>query len=339
MSAPTITRYGSATQFLHSPVVFQAAPTGSGINGTFYRLKVKLYAELVGYINAEFDFSIPIETKYVNGSLTAQNALFDISSALQAVAEKWQPDAPSTLPNSYPEVKYYMTAHEEWMVDGAIYSSDAARFPASSRNTMYMGALTDRERLSSAIPAKYGRKPTSSREICFIGSRVIVPGPTSGAPSIIHCVAGEPSDASVFNTLNYYAIHPPLDGYEIRFINSLGVHENVFVYGLPKKETHITTEQYVIARQETLTQFSRGLAIKKNDYETWHLSSGPIDEEWASWYIHEFLMLRWIWIRINNHWTPCHVLPDETTLLNDRINPSRHEVQFKLQLDINGSPL
>ena len=50
-------------------------------------------------------------------------------------------------------------------------------------------------------------------------------------------------------------------------------------------------------------------------------------------------MLRWIWIRINNQWIPCHVLPDETTLLNDRINPSRHEVQFKLQLDINGSPL
>jgi hypothetical protein len=102
---------------------------------------------------------------------------------------------------------------------------------------------------------------------------------------------------------------------------------------------NITTDKYTIAKQETLTSFSRGLAIKQNDYETWTFSSGPLDEAWASWYIHEFLMASWVWIMVNGVWIPCHVLPEETTLLEDRTKAQPYEVQFKLQLDINGSPI
>lgn len=336
MSAPVISPLGTGSQYIGCPAVYQIAPTGAGVGQTFYQAKVKVVAALGNNDSEEFSFSTPIETKPVNSVPTAQPAVFDIASALRAVAERWQPSA---IPATYPSVAFYIEAKEEWMTDGTIYSSDTARYPGSSGTAeMYMGALTDRERITGDRPARYSRKPFSSREICFHDLQVIVPSPTSAAPDVSLYLADDPGEQT-FGDLNYHVIMPPRDGYEIRFINSLGVHENIFVYGLPQKSTHIATEQYVIARQETLTQFSRGLAIKKNDYETWALTSGPLDEEWASWYIHDFLLARWLWIRINDEYIPCHVLPEETTLLTDRITPARLEVQFKIQLDINGSPL
>ena len=209
----------------------------------------------------------------------------------------------------------------------------------ASAVTTYMGKLTDRERLAgnTSWPTRYSRKPTSSPEICFHDYQVIVPGPTSAAPSVTLYLAGDPGEQD-FGGLNYYVIPPPPDGYEIRFINSLGVHENVFVYGLSKNETDITTDQYVKSTQETLTDFSRRIAIKQNDFERWPLTSGPVDRKWESWYIHDFMMSRWHWIKIDGLWIPCSVIPEETTTLKDRITPARHEVLFKVRLDINGSP-
>ena len=337
MSAPTISPLGNIPHFIGNPVVFQITPTGSGVNGSFYRVKITVDVWMDGQKKGTFVFSVPVETKMVNNVLTAQTANFDASSALQAVADLWQPQAaPSTF--VYPVITFTINAIEEWMIDGVIYSSDAALYPNSGSVVICVGSLTDKERISQTSPARYSRKPTSSPEICFHDYQVIVPGPTSAIPAVSLYLAGDPGE-QYFPSNKYHVITPPPDGYEIRFINSLGVHENIFVYGLPQKNTHITTEQYVIARQETLTQFSRGLAIKKNDYETWLLSSGPVDEQWASWYVHEFLTRRWLWIKIRNNWIACHVLPEETTPLSDRITPARHEVQFKLQLDINGSPL
>lgn len=349
MAAPTISQYGAGSQFIGCPAVYQIAPTGSGVGKTFYRMKLKVAVGMNDDDKTEFDFSTPIEVK----DNTAQNTYFDISSALQAIADQWQP-----LPNtfSYPAVNFYMEAEEEWMNDGAISHSDSVRYPGSapSTATMYMGTLTDRERLAvtPAPPATYSRKPTSSPEICFYHPNVqgqsdgsvkhLLPGTCSdggiwAAPSVsqVTVPVGSPSGQ---NPANIYGIPYPPHGHEIRFINSLGVHENIFVAGLPTKEVSITTEKYDIARQETLTQFSRGLAIKQNDYETWAFSSGPLDEAWASWYIHEFLMARWVWISIGGTWVPCHVLPEETTVLEDREKAQSLEVQFRLEMDINGSP-
>ena len=348
MAAPVIQQYGAGSQFIGCPAVYQITPTGAGNTKTFYRMKVKVSVGMTGgYDDMDFDFSKSIEVK--NGS--AQNTYFDISSALQAIADQWKP-SPNTF--SYPAINFYIEAEEEWMNDGAISHGDTARYPGSapSTATMYMGKLTDRERLAvtPAPPATYSRKPTTSPEICFYHpnqqgesdgtSKHLLPGSTSSAPAVTAV------SVSAGSANGIYGIPFPQDGHEIRFINSLGVHENIFVAGLPTKAVNITTEQHVIARQETLTQFSRGLAIKKNDYETWTFSSGPLDEAWASWYIHEFLMARWVWIMVNGQssmvngqWIPCHVLPEETVPLVDRSKAEPYEVQFKLQLDINGSPV
>jgi len=140
-----------------------------------------------------------------------------------------------------------------------------------------------------------------------------------------------------------YVVERPTNGYDLRFVNSMGCLESVCVTSLVKKEVDINTESYTIARQETLKKFSRVLAVKSENHETWSLASGPLDEAWASWYIHEFLMAKLMWIGIIKNsqtiWVPCHVLPEETTMLIDKVKASMMSIEFKVQLDIYGPSL
>jgi hypothetical protein len=41
----------------------------------------------------------------------------------------------------------------------------------------------------------------------------------------------------------------------------------------------------------------------------------------------------------NGQWIPCHVVPEDTTVLEDLTKAQPYEVQFKLEMDINGAPL
>lgn len=314
-----------------------ASPAG---NVTFHRVRLKVTVGDGGSVipasDAEFEFSTPVS----NGDV----AWFDISSAFRAFADAYSP-MPTTY--TYPHLAANLNACDDYMIDGVSYEnmSPSATVQVTGK---YLGALTDRERGAGisnqwSEPARYSRKPTSSPEICFTGAQHLHPAPTVSSqtpqPPSVSTLPVEDGAQTLYDGMNIYGIATPPHGHEIRFINLLGVHENIFVSGLPSKEVNIATDKYVIARQETLTRFSRGLAVKQNDYETWTLSSGPLDEQWASWYIHEFLMARWMWIDINDMWVPCHVLPEETTTLVSHAEAKMIEVQFKLQMDINGSPL
>ena len=321
------------SRFIGSPISVPVTVGNPSGNVTFHRVRLKIKvtddAGVITTGDAEFESSKPVTNN--------QTVWFDISSAFIAYVDGYIP-SPTTF--SYPSLTAKIEAVEDYLIDGISYEgvSSSGEKTVSGK---YIGALTDRERgagISSAWsePGRYSRKPTTSPEICFTGKNLIYPVTTGvNAPSVT-----TPTITAGLNaTYNYYGITAPRDGYEIRFINSLGVHENIFVSRLTEKEVHIDSEKYVIAREETLTRFSRGTIAKQNDYETWKFSSGPLDEAWASWYIHEFLMAKWVWIYINGMWIPCHTKPEESITLVNRENASMMEVQFDLEMDINGSPL
>lgn len=321
------------SRFIGTPIMVPVEAARPAGNVTFHRVRLKVTVGGGGAIaqdDAEFEFSTPVS----NGEVT----WFDISSAFRAFADAYSPAPTSYV---YPRLAANLTACDDYMIDGVSYED---RNPSETVKVTgkYLGALTDRERGAGITdqwsePARYSRKPTSSPEIVYAGKTILRPVTTGTNPPGVDAIVV--STEGAYPAHNCYAVSQPPHGHEIRFINSLGVHENIFVAGLPTKEVNITTDKYTIARQETLTQFSRGLAVKQNDYETWAFSSGPLDEAWASWYIHEFLMARWVWIDINDMWVPCHVLPEETTTLVSYAEAKMIEVQFKLQMDINGSPL
>ena len=322
------------SRFIGSPIVVPVTASSPAGNVTFHRVRLKVTVGDGGGVvpsnDAQFEFSIPC-------SKNGETVWFDISSAFRAFADTYNP-MPTSF--SYPRLAATMEAVEDYMIDGVSYEGQSSSGTATVSGK-YMGALSDKDRGfgvsgSWSEPSRYSRKPTTSPQIAYTGKSLLVAGATgTSAPSVSsHTVADGANDG-----YNCYGIMEPADGHEIRFINTLGVHENVFVAGLPTREVSITTDKYTIARQETLTKFSRAIAVKYGDRETWTFSSGPLDEAWVSWYIHEFLMASWVWMDINNIWIPCHVLPEEQVTLVQHDKTDMLEVMLALKLDINGSPL
>ena len=316
------------SNFIGSPITVPVQ-AGSPDGATFHCVRLVV---IINSSSSPFEFSTPV-------SSGGETVRFDISSAFRAFAESHE-YTPTTL-NAYPNMSAVIKAYDDYMVDGVEHRGTGESITTIS--PLYCGHLTDMERLlSMRYPAtgRYSRKPTSSPELAFIGYEFLQPGPcVSEVEPVAPAVTAVTVPSGSVAGSNIYGIPAPQDGYELRFINSLGVHENVFLTGFPKREVNISTEQYVISRQETLSQFSRGLAVKQNNHETWTLSSGPLDRQWQSWYIHEVLMARWAWLRIGGHYIPCHILPEDTIQALDRQKGDVLTVPITVELDIEGSPL
>ncbi len=364
----------SGSPLIGCPIVYSVQPEDYAANRTFHRIIVRVYAKLETDSNyTTFDFSTPVETKPSGVSYSTQPSQFDISSALRAVADKYEytPEPPER----YPYIKFRIEAWDEWMINGDIYpQQNVVAWPSLPVGNIqfygyaFIGAFNDIERMNAQVDQNdveyldtsvMSRKPTSSPEVVFASNEFVYPSqfvrsvldtdhmsdgaspqfvggaPISGPRSLIYTPQTE--GAAIIGGHNIYAIDRPTNGYEIRFVNGLGCVESVHATSLTKKESNIHTEKYTIARQETLKKFSRAITVKTEDYETWTLSSGPLDEAWVSWYVHEFLMAQVMWIRIGDTWIPCHVLPEETTTIRDTEKASMMSVQFRIQLDINGA--
>lgn len=325
--AITINLYN--TRLMGSPIVCEVAVQDRS-GATFHRvlLTVTVTGTLGGTSigSGTFQFSSPVGS---GGTIP-----FDISSAVRAVADRFTPAAATF---SYPTYAVSIFAQEEYMIDGIVYQGDSAT--ASQSGAVYIGSYTDLERIKGQTPARWSRKPTSSPQIAFAGKSLIVPGACSnGGTWTAPAVSTQTVAAGLNTTYNYYGVTAPQDGYELRFINSLGVHENVFIHCLRSSEVTYHTDKYAIARQETLTQFSRGLAVKQNNRERWKMSSGPLDKSWQQWFLHEVLMARWAWLLVGSTYLPVHILPGDTVQAVDRAAANTLTVDFTIEFDLNGSP-
>ncbi len=319
-------------QLAGAPIIFSVTAT-SRIGATFHRIKLSVTVTANGTVAGTFAFSKPVVTEGVA-------VTFDIASAVQAIIDSQQPTA-ATGSNIYINYGVTVTPTEEYMIDGEIYSSTMSS-DITTVTGIYAGRYTDAERLGiKDLPAVWSRKPTSSPELCFTGYPHIVAGDRApavdGDPWQAPSVTVETVPEGINDTYNTYGIAAPADSFELRFINSMGVHENVFLSRLSTKQVNINSEKLTITRSETFDEFSRGITVKQNDYETWKLSSGPLDEAWVSYYLHEVSMAQWAWLCPDNqHYIPCHILPEETTVLVDKDKKGALEVVLTVQLDING---
>jgi hypothetical protein len=375
----------SGSPLIGSPIVYRVVPAAYNANRTFHRIVVKVYAALeTDEDYTTFNFSTLVETKSVNGGFATVASNFDISSALQAVADKYEYEA--TPPERYPYIKFRIEAWDEWMMEGNTYNNQGIVLwptPPGMPPYLYylyayahMGAWTDLERMNASVDqggveylniTKLSRKPNTSPELVFKNVAFVYPGafsrgletdyidsesgmPVSNAPSTgPKSLSYTPASLGAVTVGDHdlYVIDKPANsGHVLRFVNGMGCIESLHVQSLIKREASNKTEKHSVAKQETLKQFSRTVTMKKDGPETWSLTSGALDRDWASWYIHEFLMSPQVWIMlngqslmVNGQWIPCHVVPEETTVLEDQQKAQPYEVQFKLEMDINGSPL
>ena len=329
-----------ASPLIGSPITYRLR--AATINGScaFHRVKLTVRAALDG------------DTDYTNLTLSSpaesgEYLTFDISSALRAVADRYEYSP--TPPASYPRIRYLLSACDEYMQNGEVHDNVGVTELAEPQYVL-MGAYSDMERILSGGSKRaqhFSRKPFSSPEVVPIGEAMVCPqsfatpvtsglatnGPTSQVVNITT------PGLQVVNGRSVFAVPKKADHYIFRFVNGLGCLESVAVLSLRTTEMNVTSETFIRSVQETFSNFSRSAITKKNDYETWKLSSGPLDINWQAWFLHEFLMTPQAWVKVNDNWIACHIIPDETVTGINRTDGSICEVQFSVQLDINGSPL
>lgn len=373
----------TGSPLIGNPITVTVQPAAHHQSWTFHRIILSVYAALVvpdaddGQSDTDYTvlkFTTPVETKIIDETSVTLPVEFDISSALQAVFDRYKYN--HRPPSQYPYVKFRVEAVDEYVTTGETMQTDTVFLGGlyNDETPIYFyalqGAFSDFERLTtngeSRQATKFSRKPWSvSPEVVFCGSEIVRPidfaiglesdyvdedehlidnHPTGGPKSAVYVVPDTEGSYHIGSSgegtgIPVYAVAKPRDGYELRLINSLGCLESLHVCCLSTKEVQISTDQYDIATRETFSQFSRGLAVKSGNHEEWRMTSGPQNEAWASWYIHELLLTQICWILIGQTWVPCHILPEETVILNNRAKAQMIEVQFTVRLDITGSPL
>ncbi len=328
----------SGSPLIGSPITYQV--TAASFTGiiSFHRVIIEIKAAL----STDTDWTVTKVSSPVNEGETVE---LDISSALRSVADRYQYAV--NPPDKYPHVRYSLSAYDQYMQNGEVHQTAAVSNPGGNA---LMGSFTDFERLMSGGNKQaqhFTRKPDDT-EIVSVGETIVIPKSFTSSVSLGNVTVGPSSveypvtreGIQQIDGRSVYAIaEDTTDRYEIRFVNGLGCLESISVKSLRNTEVNITQGKYIRSVQETFGEFSRGLVTKQNDYETWKLSSGPISKLWQQWFLHEFLMTSTVWIKVGTTFIPCHILPEETVTGVNRADGSLLEVQFSVQLDINGSPI
>lgn len=342
----------SGSPLIGNPITFKATAETVSASASFHRMVFIVHAGFTSYDT--YEFSTPVQSGEV--------VTMDIHTALQAAFSAHTYD-PTQM--QQPVLKFYIEVYDEWMLNGNVNESAHVLIgrtnpPQQNPYIALNGAYSDYERLFGGVYSKrvydICRKPTSSPQVVYVGDTLIL-------PTLYTRPKGEPVGYMLGEVIPYgqrsssflvvneglyiagdaliYALpaakRPQKGYYEFRFINSLGALDSINVTSMAEREANIESEHHVRAMQETFNTFSRGAMTKKNDYETYKMSSGPVTEDWQQWFVHEFLMATEVWMKVGTLWLPVHIEPEETIPLAGDNDRNMCEVSFSVRLDINGS--
>lgn len=338
-----------------NPITLAVTPNNIA-NASMHRIVLEVECGITGGNYEVIKLSSPVITE-------GKAQTIDISSALRTFRDSY---AYTPDPTTYPLVKFNVKAYDEYMVNGEVKSpvdpvwfpQNPANLPADRRDEAYyrtiFGAFSDIERITAG-PTKgvttLSRKPTSSPQLVVNGDAFAYTPPYTTEQKLEQSSSLTAPQSKVVTipragaqTLGYQSIYalPASEAKNrqtFRFINSFGVLESISIPKASQKKIAITSNQYVVARQETFSSFSHGIVHKQNNRESWAFATDPLNEAWLYWYLHEFLMAENIWMNVNGTWLRCHITPEEETTFLDRTKNEVFMVSFTVKLDINGSPL
>lgn len=334
-----------------NPITFSIKPSAAGTSPSFHRVIVE-----VTYDNNNGDYeviklSVPVTQE-------GKDVVLDVSSALRVPLEDFQY---SPLVATYPMVKWYIKAYDEYMnSNGELKTNQGIQYYPQEPNTSdggatnlrcIAGAFWDIERMVSGVTKSVtalSRKPQSLPQLMVVGD-IYVYTPAYSAPQSLldsaTLVAPQSREVEIkkegLQTIGEQSIYamPEDEGKDrmvFRFINSFGVLESVSVPRTYSKKLSIQSSNYTVTKLETFNSFSRSAVSKKNDQESWLFMTDPLDENWLQWYLHEFLMSNHIWINVKGNWIPVTIIPEDEITFLDKTNTNMYSVSFTAKLDIYG---
>lgn len=337
-----------------NPITFSIKPSDAGTSPSFHRVIVEVTYDNNNGNYEVIKLSVPVTQE-------GKDIELDVSSALRVPLEDFQY---SPLVATYPMVKWYIKAYDEYMnSNGELKTNQGIQYYPQEPNTSdggatnlrcIAGAFSDIERMVSGVTksvTSLSRKPQSLPQLMVVGDTyAYTPAYSDSQDLLDSATLTAPQSREVeitkegLQTIGEQSIYamPKNEGKDrmvFRFINSFGVLECVSIPRTYSKKLSIQSNTYTVTKLETFNSFSRSAVSKKNDQESWLFMTDPLDENWLQWYLHEFLMSKHIWLNIKGNWIPCSIIPEDEITFLDKTNINMYSVSFVAKLDIYGSPM
>lgn len=341
----------SGSILANNPITFSITPSDAGTSPSFHRVIVEVTYDNNNGNYEVIKLSVPVTQE-------GKDVVLDVSSALRVPLEDFQY---SPLVATYPMVKWYIKAYDEYMnSNGELKTNQGIQYYPQEPNTSdggatnlrcIAGAFWDIERMVSGVTKSVtylSRKPQSLPQLMVVGDTYAYTPAYPASQSLLDSaalVAPQSREVEItkegLQTIGEQSIYamPKDEGKDrmvFRFINSFGVLECVSIPKTYSKKLSIQSSCYTVTKLETFNSFSRSAVSKKNDRESWLFMTDPLDENWLQWYLHEFLISNHIWINVKGNWIPVTVIPEDEITFLDKTNTNMYSVSFTAKLDIYG---
>ena len=341
----------SGSILANNPITFSITPSDAGSSPSFHRVIVEVTYDNNNGNYEVIKLSVPVTQE-------GHDVELDVSSALRVPLEDFQY---SPLVATYPMVKWYIKAYDEYMnSNGELKTNQGIQYYPQEPNTSdggatnlrcIAGAFWDIERMVSGVTKSVtylSRKPQSLPQLMVVGDTYAYTPAYPASQSLLDSaalVAPQSREVEItkegLQTIGEQSIYamPKEEGKDrmvFRFINSFGVLECVSIPRTYDKKLSIQSSSYTVTKLETFNSFSRSAVSKKNDRESWLFMTDPLDENWLQWYLHEFLMSNHVWINVKDNWIPVTIIPEDEITFLDKTNTNMYSVSFTAKLDIYG---
>lgn len=341
----------SGSILANNPITFSITPSDAGSSPSFHRVIVEVTYDNNNGNYEVIKLSVPVTQE-------GHDVELDVSSALRVSLEDFQY---SPLVATYPMVKWYIKAYDEYMnSNGELKTNQGIQYYPQEPNTSdggatnlrcIAGAFWDIERMVSGVTKSVtylSRKPQSLPQLMVVGDTYAYTPAYPASQSLLDSaalVAPQSREVEItkegLQTIGEQSIYamPKEEGKDrmvFRFINSFGVLECVSIPRTYSKKLSIQSSSYTVTKLETFNSFSRSAVSKKNDRESWLFMTDPLDENWLQWYLHEFLMSNHIWLNVKGNWIPVTIISEDEITFLDKTNTNMYSVSFTAKLDIYG---
>lgn len=341
----------SGSILANNPITFSITPSDAGNSPSFHRVIVEVTYDNNNGNYEVIKLSVPVTQE-------GHDVELDVSSALRVPLEDFQY---SPLVATYPMVKWYIKAYDEYMnSNGELKTNQGIQYYPQEPNTSdggatnlrcIAGAFWDIERMVSGVTKSVtylSRKPQSLPQLMVVGDTYAYTPAYPASQSLLDSaalVAPQSREVEItkegLQTIGEQSIYamPKDEGKDrmvFRLINSFGVLECVSIPRTYSKKLSIQSSSYTVTKLETFNSFSRSAVSKKNNQESWLFMTDPLDENWLQWYLHEFLMSNHIWLNVKGNWIPVTIIPEDEITFLDKTNTDMYSVSFTAKLDIYG---
>lgn len=323
-----------------SPIIVAVKSETASSKATFHRVKL--------LVNVALSTDYKYEKYLISTPAGDDEIIFiDISTVLISVASKFTYEC-LTADRTYPYIIYTLTAYDEYMIDGILYEKVGERIYG---DTLYalMGEFTDVERYlakTSKTIQHFSRKP-SIGEVCATDELLLYPLPLDNPAGVGTVISAGPtvkvnplstlSGLQTFYGHSVYVIPSSKARIQFQFVNKLGVVESISAENRESLSYETSIETDVVSAPGGFRPNRRILSRRGPKQQVYEFSSGPVDLDWADWWVNEFLdCKKGTWIKLDKNWLPCEVVSDDTIAVYDKTSSEICSVNFSVRLALSG---